>query len=66
MAKIDINMPDYFELEMLLFVIYRGSSNDTIEFLHKVSPILPFKHGKSRVLNKMKTLIKRLKFTSKA
>jgi hypothetical protein len=35
---------------MLLFVVDRGPADDTIELLHKVAPVLAFKHGKSAVL----------------
>ena len=52
MAKVDINVPNHFHAQLLAFllVVYRGTPNDTVEFLHKKAPIAALKHSESRVV----------------
>ena len=51
MTEIDIDMPDYLQVKVLLLIINRRSTNYAIQFLHKVPPVLPLKHSKASVLN---------------
>ena len=51
MTEIDIDMPDYFQVKVLLLVVNWRSTDDTVQFLHKVPPVLPLKHSKASVLN---------------
>jgi len=38
-------MPDYFYFNISLFVINGASSDDTVEFLHKIVPVSTLHHG---------------------
>ena len=50
MAQVDINMPHYLQIDVLLFVVDRGSAYYTVELLHEIAPVLSFKHCESTVL----------------
>jgi hypothetical protein len=43
-------MPDYFQINVFLLIINGWATEDTVELLHKIFPILSFEHCKSTIL----------------
>ena len=50
MSEVDVHMPDYLQLKVLLSVVDGRSTYHTVELLHEISPVLPFEHCESTIL----------------